>query len=39
MELPKAFQEKMKNLLGNDYDNYLLSFSEKYGQTLRINQL
>lgn len=39
MTLPTEFQEKMRKLLGEDYENYLLSFSGKCGQTLRVNQL
>lgn len=39
MNLPKEFQKKMQRLLGKDYENYLHSFEQEYGQTLRVNQL
>lgn len=39
MNLPAAYQNKMKDLLKDDYDNYLDSFSGKIGQTFRVNQL
>ena len=37
--LPEEFTDKMKNLLKEEYQDYLDSFDEKYGQTLRVNRL
>lgn len=37
MELPVAFETKMKEMLGSDYENYLASFSEESYQGLRVN--
>ena len=37
MELPVAFEEKMKEMLGPDYDNYLASFECEAHQGLRVN--
>lgn len=37
MELPIAFEEKMKEMLGEDYDNYLASFGQEAHQGLRVN--
>lgn len=39
MHLPEEFEQKMRKLLGEDYDNYAGSFAKKYGQTFRVNQL
>lgn len=39
MNLPIEFQKKMKELLGDDYENYLGSMDIKIGQTLRVNPL
>ena len=39
MNLPEAYQAKMNTLLGEDYDNYILSFEHHIKQTLRANQL
>ena len=39
MYLPKEFEQKMRRLLGEDYDNYSGSFAKGYGQTFRANQL
>lgn len=39
MHLPEEFEQKMRKLLGEDYDNYAGSFVKKYGQTFRVNQL
>lgn len=39
MYLPKEFEQKMRRLLGEDYDNYSGSFAKGYGQTFRVNQL
>ena len=39
MQLPQAFQDKMKNLLGPSYDAYLASYDEPKYQGLRINTL
>ncbi|MBD8972264.1 MAG: SAM-dependent methyltransferase, partial [Clostridiales bacterium] len=37
MELPIAFEQKMKMMLGSDYANYLASFEENAHQGLRVN--
>lgn len=37
MKLPVAFEQKMKEMLGADYDNYLASFSRDSYQGLRVN--
>lgn len=37
MQLPVTFEEKMKEMLGPDYENYLASFQEEPHQGLRIN--
>ena len=37
MQLPKSYQEKMKNLLSNDYEDYINSFSSARYQGLRVN--
>lgn len=37
MELPVAFEEKMKEMLGADYENYLASFEKEANQGLRVN--
>ncbi len=37
MELPVAFEQKMKEMLGPDYENYLASFAEDAHQGLRVN--
>lgn len=37
MELPIAFETKMKEMLGADYDNYLASFEKSAHQGLRVN--
>lgn len=37
MELPIAFETKMKEMLGADYENYLASFDRDAHQGLRIN--
>ena len=37
MELPITFEEKMKDMLGADYDTYLASFDEEAYQGLRVN--
>lgn len=37
MELPIAFETKMKEMLGADYENYLASFEQDAHQGLRIN--
>lgn len=39
MRLPEAYEEKMKSLLGKEYEKYLSGFDEKYGQTFRWNPL
>ena len=39
MHLPEEFEQKMRKLLGKDYDNYAGSFAKRYGQTFRVNQL
>ena len=39
MQLPQAFQDKMKNLLGPSYDAYLASYDEPKYQGLRIHTL
>ena len=39
MNLPLDFQKRMKELLKEDYDNYLGSFDQTVGQTFRVNQL
>ncbi|MDE6435071.1 MAG: RsmB/NOP family class I SAM-dependent RNA methyltransferase [Lachnospiraceae bacterium] len=37
MDLPAAFEEKMKEMLGEDYDKYLESFKQDAYQGLRVN--
>ena len=37
MNLPKAFEEKMKGLLGDEYDAYLECFDEPRHYGLRVN--
>ena len=37
MELPVAFEQKMKEMLGPDYENYLASFECDAYQGLRVN--
>ncbi len=37
MELPLAFETKMKEMLGPDYEKYLASFKEEPSQGLRVN--
>lgn len=37
MELPVAFEEKMKEMLGSDYEKYLASFECEAHQGLRVN--
>lgn len=39
MNLPKDYQSKMQEMLGEEYLQYLDSFHHSYGQTLRVNQL
>mgnify|MGYP000140335438 CR=1 FL=1 len=39
MNLPKDYQSKMQEMLGEEYLQYLDSFNYSYGQTLRVNQL
>ena len=39
MVLPQDYQDKMTELLGSDYDNYLESFVHSIGQSLRVNLL
>lgn len=39
MALPELFQENMKMLLGDEYDSYLESFSQKRVYGLRVNTL
>ncbi len=39
MYLPEQFLDRLRLLLGDDYDNYLASFETVYGQTLRVNRL
>mgnify|MGYP005793493137 CR=1 FL=1 len=37
MNLPRAFEEKMKTLLGDDYENYVNCFDEPRHYGLRVN--
>lgn len=37
MELPVAFKQKMKEMLGADFENYLASFFRETNQGIRIN--
>ncbi|MGN0155270.1 MAG: RsmF rRNA methyltransferase first C-terminal domain-containing protein [Lachnospiraceae bacterium] len=37
MDLPVAFEQKMKDMLGPDYENYLASFECEAHQGLRVN--
>lgn len=37
MQLPVIFEEKMKEMLGPDYENYLASFQDEPNQGLRVN--
>ncbi len=39
MDFPPGFQEKMRQLLKEDYENFLNSFDCKSGQAFRVNQL
>lgn len=39
MQLPQEFEQKMRKLLKEDYENYADSFAKGYGQTFRVNQL
>lgn len=39
MNLPEDYQVKMQQMLGDEYSQYLDSFNDSYGQTLRVNQL
>lgn len=39
MKLPAAFEEKMKKLLGDEYENYLASYEQPKYQGIRINTL
>lgn len=39
MNLPEEYQKKIKKLLGIEYEIYRDSFSQRYGQTLRVNRL
>ncbi len=39
MKLPEQYEQKMRSLLGTDFENYENSFSEIYGQTFRVNTL
>ena len=36
-ELPEAFKEKMKNLLGTEYEAFLESYEKERVQGLRLN--
>ncbi|MFW5646166.1 MAG: hypothetical protein ACOCMX_02600, partial [Acetivibrio ethanolgignens] len=37
--LPKEFENRMKNMLGEEYTAFLSSYDEKKWQSLRINTL
>ena len=39
MNLPEDYQNRMQEMLGDEYLQYLDSFNHSYGQTLRVNQL
>lgn len=39
MNLPKDFADKMKNLLGNEYETFINSYNEERNYGLRINTL
>ena len=39
MRLPDKYTEKMKRILGDDYDNYIASLSEPLKHALRVNTL
>ncbi|MGN1116587.1 MAG: RsmF rRNA methyltransferase first C-terminal domain-containing protein [Candidatus Ornithomonoglobus sp.] len=39
MELPKEFSERMKKLLGSEYEDFLRSYDTKINQGIRINTL
>lgn len=39
MYLPEKFLERLRLLLGEDYENYLSGMETTYGQTLRLNRL
>lgn len=39
MNLPEDYQNRMQEMLGDEYLQYLDSFNYSYGQTLRVNQL
>ena len=39
MEIPRPVEDKLKAMLGGEYEDYLESFTHGYGQTLRINRL
>lgn len=37
IKLPDTFANRMKEILGDDYDNYIASFEVKHKQGLRVN--
>jgi NOL1/NOP2/sun family putative RNA methylase len=39
MKLPKKFEDRMKELLGEEFDEFLSSYNERYKTGLRINRL
>lgn len=39
MALPKKFEDRMKELLGEEFDAFLSSYNEKYKTGLRLNRL
>ncbi len=39
IELPKKYREEMKELLKDEYDDYLQSFEESHHTSLRVNEL
>lgn len=39
MNLPEQFLDRMRAILGEDYEQYLSGFDTTYGQTLRVNRL
>ncbi|WP_167956295.1 RsmB/NOP family class I SAM-dependent RNA methyltransferase [Anaerosporobacter faecicola] len=39
MALPKTFEDRMKKLLGEEYDSFVSSYQDKYKTGLRVNRL
>ena len=37
MELPKAFEERMRRLLGEEYEDFRAAYEQPEAQALRVN--